>query len=62
MHSLKLPRQQEETDGVVLFLIRYGAQFLQQWFQPIMKWLLLLPVQRQFEDVESCKRLAIKPV
>ena len=62
MHSLTLPQQQEEIVGAVLFLIRYGAQFVQQWSQPIIKWLLLLPVQRQFEDVESCKRLAMKPV
>ena len=46
MDSLQFPQQQQQVVGIVLFLIRQRTQFLKQWCQPLVQWLVLLAVQR----------------
>ena len=46
MDSLQFPQQQQQVVGIVLFLIRQRTQFLKQWCQPVVQWLVLLAVQR----------------
>ena len=46
MDSLQFSQQQQQVVGIVLFLIRQRTQFLKQWCQPLVQWLVLLVVQR----------------
>ncbi len=46
MDSLQFPQQQQQIVGIVLFLIRQRTQFLKQWCQPLVQWVVLLAVQR----------------
>ena len=46
MDSLQFSQQQQQVVGIVLFLIRQRTQFLKQWCQPLVQWVVLLAVQR----------------